>query len=871
MGEVYRARDPRLNREVALKLLPPELASEPERRERFEREARTLAALSHPNIVTIFSVEEAEGHHFLTMELVDGRALADVIPRAGLPLSRFFRIAIPLAEAVNAAHEKGIVHRDLKPGNIIVTQDDGVQVLDFGLAKQTALGEDAVDTQAPTQEATEAGRVMGTAPYMSPEQLQGLPATHCSDVFSLGIVLYEMATGHRPFEGRTSAELASSILKDAPAPVTELKAGLPRDLGRLVKHCLEKEPKKRFQSALDLANELDELQHELDSEVASTASQAASPRRAVTRRRWLLAGAAVVAAGLALVYLVPRRPEPPRVPEPERKRLVVLPFENLGSAEDVYFAAGMTEEITGRLARVAGLGVISRTSAVQYAQSGRTMKQIGEELGVGYVLEGTVRWDRGPAGAERVRISSQLIRVADDTHLWAETYDRVLDGVFEVQSEIAQKVTDQLGVALTGSGKGKGGLPPTDNLDAYQAYLRGRFYATRPHFTYENWDRAMEAYQQAADLDPDFALAHAHLARGHALLRYFRHDLTPARLQAAHDAAVRAAELAPDSPRVRLALGYYQLWAYRDVEKALEEFARAGEGQPDSAEVLNAKGSVFLLQGRWEEALDAFQRAFDLSPRDADLISEAAGVLWTIRRYPEAIAAADQAISLAPDSIWPYLYKTLAYWSWRGSATRTRAFLEALPTTEGGWERWAWYWQEIYEGRYRDALDRLESSSVGWIRIKILARPNSLFAAQAYALLGEHARARESYESARRSLEPEVRASPEDPRLRSALGIVYAALGRKEEAIREGIHATELLTRSMDGFYYLPYVVDLAHIYTLVGEEEAALDQIEHLLANPSWISAPFLEMDPRWSRLRHNPRFQALLDQYEASRRQAG
>jgi tetratricopeptide (TPR) repeat protein len=325
----------------------------------------------------------------------------------------------------------------------------------------------------------------------------------------------------------------------------------------------------------------------------------------------------------------------------------------------------------------------------------------------------------------------------------AETYDRILDGVFEVQSEIAQKVTDQLGVALTGPGKGKGGRPPTDNLDAYQAYLRGRYYATRPHFTYEDWDRAMAAYQRAADLDPDFALAHAHLARGHALLRYFRHDLTRGRLQAADDSAARAAELAPDSPRVRLALGYYQLWAYRDAEKALEEFALAGAGQPDNAEVLNAKGNIFLVQGRWEEALDAFQRAFALSPRDAELIAEAAGVLWTLRRYPESVAAADQAISLAPDTAWPYLYKALAHWSWRGSAGRSRTALEALPAAAEGWERWAWYWQETYEGRYRDALDRLESPSVGWIRIKILARPNALFAAQAYQLLDEPELARE--------------------------------------------------------------------------------------------------------------------------------
>ena len=294
-----------------------------------------------------------------------------------------------------------------------------------------------------------------------------------------------------------------------------------------------------------------------------------------------------------------------------------------------------------------------------------------------------------------------------------------------------------------------GGSDHTAELEAIEIPADEALTTGTVDIRYENWDRAMAAYQQAVDLDPDFALAHAHLARGHALLRYFRHDLTPERLLAADDAAARATELAPDSPRVRLALGHYHLWAYRDIEKALEEFELAGVVQPDNAEILNAMGSVFFIQGRWEEALDAYQRAFELSPREAELIASAGWALWTIRRYPEAIAAVDQAINLAPDSVWPYVYKTLALWSWKGSATRTRAVLEALPATLGGWERWAWYWQDVYEGRFRDALDRLETSADDWIRIKMFARPNALFAAQLYELLDEPEPARQSYEHAR--------------------------------------------------------------------------------------------------------------------------
>jgi tetratricopeptide (TPR) repeat protein len=231
------------------------------------------------------------------------------------------------------------------------------------------------------------------------------------------------------------------------------------------------------------------------------------------------------------------------------------------------------------------------------------------------------------------------------------------------------------------------------------------------------------------------------------------------------------------------------------------------------------------------------------------------------------VEAADQAINLAPDAVWPYLIKTFALWSWQGSARETRAVLEAMPTSEGGWQRWTWFWQEVFEGRYRDALIRLQSIPNGWIRIKILARPVELFSAQVHELLNEPELAVDEYERARMLLEAAVRESPEDPRLHSSLGIAYAALGRPEDALREGKRATELLPRFVDGFYYLPFAVDLAHIYTIVGEDEAALDQIEELLSNPSWVSASWLEMDPRWNRLRDNPRFQALLEEYRVEK----
>jgi serine/threonine-protein kinase len=860
MGVVYRAHDERLDRDVAIKVLPEEVASDPDRLSRFEREAKAVAKLDHPNILAIHDFGTEEGVAYAVMELLEGESLREAIRGGGLTHSKAVEYARSIADGLAAAHDKGIVHRDLKPENVFLTQGGRIKILDFGLAK-LMLPEQDLATETPTATLeTKPGSLLGTVSYMAPEQVQGKPADQRSDIFALGVLLYEMLTGHRPFGGTTTVETAAAILKEDPEAISVSSPGVPATLIGVVSKCLEKRPEDRFSSAHDLSLTLGAV----ESTVPATPVQ----ERSLISKRWPHVLAVVVAAVIALFFIFPpeglfERPaeEPSETTPP---RIVVLPFENLGSPDDEYFAEGMTEEITARLATVTGLQVISRTSARQYAGTDKPIPQIGRELDVGFVLEGTVRWARDKGGVSRIRITPQLIRADDDTHLWAETYDRVLDDVFEVQSEIAQKVTDQLGVALSGREKGGADLQPTDNLEAYQAYLRGRYWTTRPHFTYENWDRAMEGFQQAVDLDAEFALAHAELARGHALVRYFRHDLTPERLEAADASANRALELAPDNPYVHLNIGYYRLWGYRDIDGALAEFERADRDLTGSADVLEAMGDIYIIQGRWEEALAVYRQAFELNPRDVNMILGAGWALESLRRYPEALVAIDQAITLAPEAFWPHFYKALTLWGWHGDASETRVVLEALPSTTGGWERWSWYWQEMYEGRYEEALDRLESATEGWIRIKMWARPNAMFAAYVYGKLGDTEAATAAYETARGLLEAEVAASPEDPRLRSSLGIVYAVQGRREEAVREGKLACDLLPRSKDGFYYLPYVIDLAHIYTILGDNEAALEQLEYLLGNPSWISAPFLRMDPRWDPLHGDPRFAELLEKFD-------
>jgi TolB-like protein/Tfp pilus assembly protein PilF len=650
MGEVYRARDPRLKREVALKVLPAELASEPERLERFQREAETLAALNHPHIVTIHSVEKADDLHFLTMELVEGKTLTKVIPRGGLPLPRFFRIAIPLSEAVSAAHEKGIVHRDLKSGNVMVTDEDRIKVLDFGLAKLRYEAEVTEDSEAPTVPATDAGRVMGTAPYMSPEQVQGKAVDHRSDVFSLGIMLYEMATGDRPFQGDTSAELASSILRDTPASVTERKANLPRDLGRLIRHCLEKEPKKRFQSVLDLANELEELRQEVDTGEALVSSGAPiTAKRADGKRRvWLFGWAVVAAVALVVGYLQTRSPPEPPPAETalaERKMLVVLPFENLGAPEDAYFAAGMTEELTSRLARVSGLGVISRMSAVQYDRTGKTTKQLGDDLGVDFVLEGTVRWDRRAEALGRVRITPQLIRVADDTHMWADSYDRVLDDIFAAQSEIAQEVVEQLGVTLLPEEQKSVEARPTENIEAYNLYLQGRYIRFQWDETTDQLQSAADHFRRATENDPNFALAYAALAECYSYLAWV--DEVPG--EKAERAVEQALRLDDTLPDAYVALGQIREIHYHDWAGAEEAFKRAIELNPTLWNAHREYGWLLRRMGRYAESLIEMKRVHLLDPVSSLSNSNLAYSYVLMGGFDQAIEVLQKMVELYPE------------------------------------------------------------------------------------------------------------------------------------------------------------------------------------------------------------------------------
>ncbi|MCZ6649227.1 MAG: protein kinase, partial [Acidobacteria bacterium] len=642
MGVVWKALDISLNRHVAIKILPPDLMADNEWRQRFQREAEAAAALDHPNIAVIHQVGEQDGTPFIVMQLLQGKTLRQIIRQGPLSLKQWLRVAVGMAEGLAHAHKEGIIHRDLKPDNVMVTDDGQVRILDFGLAKALGRGEPGVGgirtmSARPSTtgaDLTRVGQQFGTLAYISPEQARGEPMDRRSDLFSLGVLLYEMASGRVPFTGKSEEEILKAIVTAEPEPPGENATALPADAERLLRKVLEKEPERRYQYADEIATDLRNLQRDLTSGRVPTLTGASGPGTspetsrslpARATRYWPLGVIAGLVIGLSLLGYIFMIDEPAQVSptvSAEHRKIVVLPFENLGDPENEYFAAGISEEITSRLAAVKGLGVISRKSALQYAGTDKSMAQIGQELGVDYVLEGTVRWARGPEGESRVRITPQLILVADDTQLWSEIYDEVIDDIFRVQSEIAASVIDHTGVVLQESQRQALEFKSTENIDAYQAYVVGLEYFRSPDESAETYQRQIDMFQRAIDLDPGYALAHAALSRAHAGFFHFGFDRTPGRQALARASMDRALELSPKHPQVQMALGMYYYWGYKDYDGALAAFAAAQEGMPSSAEPTEYVGYIRRRQGRWQESAADMEEALALNPMDPRLSQE---------------------------------------------------------------------------------------------------------------------------------------------------------------------------------------------------------------------------------------------------------
>jgi serine/threonine protein kinase/tetratricopeptide (TPR) repeat protein len=582
MGVVYEAEDTKLGRHVALKFLPAETAQDAASLERFQREARAASALNHPGICTVHEIDQHEGQHFIAMELLEGETLAERIRKGPFEIAPLLDLGIQVADALESAHAKGIVHRDLKPANIFVNSRGQAKILDFGLAKieRARPAGGGEHSEAPTavqpNELTTAGSTMGTVSYMSPEQARGQLTDARTDLFSLGTVLYQMATGTLPFQGETSAVVFEAILNREPAPIAQLNPALPAELGRILGRALEKDRNLRYQTATDLKTELLRLKRDTDS------------------------------GGRRGTDLHDSRPGSPA--KPTEKSVAVLYFENLsGVKEDEYFRDGITEDIITELLKIKTLKVFPRPTVLPYRDRPVTAQQVGRDLSAAFVLGGSLR----RAGA-RLRINTQLMDARTDFPVWSERYDREMADVFEVQDEIARRIAEALRVTLSPQEQEELAARPTGNLQAYDLYLRGKSYARR--LTRQDLEFALQMFENAVTLDPEFALAHA--ANAIFCAQYYANfQRDAAWAERARNAAEKAIALQPELPDVQVAQAWIR-YIGGELDDAIQRVRQAIGRKANCEGAYYLLGRALFAAGRYQEVADIAESAVESAGDD---------------------------------------------------------------------------------------------------------------------------------------------------------------------------------------------------------------------------------------------------------------
>jgi TolB-like protein/Flp pilus assembly protein TadD/tRNA A-37 threonylcarbamoyl transferase component Bud32 len=867
MATVHLALDVKHDRPVALKVLHPELAATlgPER---FQREIRFAARLQHPHILTVLDSGESAGQLWFTMPYVEGETLRARLARSRqLSIADALRIARETAAALDYAHRQGVIHRDIKPENILLSREGDTLVADFGIAR--ALGASSSDGGSGMTALTDTGMSLGTPAYMSPEQASGEREIDArTDVYSLACVLYEMLAGEPPFTGPTTQSILLRKFTETPRSLRAVRETVPPEVEVAVAKALARSPADRFASAAEFARALEAVPvAPAPSSAAPTLATTIPPpvRRPGLARRYAITFALLggFAIGLGVLFAWRRGHGAGDLEGTGTKRLAVLPFENLGDSSSEYFADGITDEVRGKLSALPGLQVIASRSSGEYKHTAKRLPEIARELGVDYVLIGKVRWEKGQGTANRVRVSPELVAVAGGipTTKWQQPFDASLTDVFQVQADIAGRVADALNLAIGSTQRESLKEKPTTNLAAYDAYLKGE--ATSQGIGVNDppsLRQAITYYEQAVALDSTFLLAWAQLARANAWY-YATGTPVPTAAQGAKRAAEHAVQLGPARPESQLALGFYHAMVRGEPAAALAAYETGLKAAPDNADLLTASALVEESLGRWDAALAHLKRAQALDPR-AVLTARrlAAAYIW-LRRYPEALAAAERALALAPTNLSVIEFRAMVPLA-QGDLPGARAVIAAAPPEVEPTALAAFfgvyadlYW--VLDDAQQQLLLRLPPSAFDDDRANW-----GLVLAQTYHLRGDLAKARAYADTAMHVFEEHIKAAPNDPQQHALLGVAMALLGRKADAIREGQRAVELLPASQDGFGGPYQQHQLARIYTLIGEPEKALDQLEAVLKVPYNLSPALLRIDPNFAPLRKNPRFQALTAQ---------
>jgi TolB-like protein/tRNA A-37 threonylcarbamoyl transferase component Bud32/Tfp pilus assembly protein PilF len=864
MGVIYRARQQHSRRIVAVKRIPADQVDSRETLARFRREAEAVASLDHPNILPIYEVSESEeGLPFFSMKFATGGSLRTAAPTLRKHPRQCVRVMAKVARAIAHAHGKGVLHRDLQPGNILLDENGEPMVSDFGLAKW--LNE--------TSDLTRTLETLGTPGYIAPEQAdcRATDLTSAADIYSLGAILFYLLTGRPPFVGPNVLHV---IHQAAATPAPRLRSIVPsldRDLETIVARCLESDPKARYHSADALA---DDLEHWLRHEPIRARRTGIFIRGGKWVRRnpttTALVAALVVLAAAIVGVMVWKNESPHPIPSVSGG-IAVLPFENL-SADPAYavFADGVQDEILSDLAKIADLKVISGTSAMQYkAGTKRNLRQIANELGVTHVVEGSVQ-----RGANRVRISAQLIDARTSRHLWQERYDRPLDNVFAIQSDIAHAIAVQLQAKLSPKEKVAIEERPTSDLAAYDLYLKAKELRYNARFNPARREKALfqavQLLEQAVARDPTFLLAHCQLASANDQIYFSNYDHTETRLALAQSSVDAAFRLQPDAGATHLAQANHFFWAYLNYPRAREELVKAQRELPNNAQVFQMFGQMNRWEGRWEEASQNLGRAVELDPRNSSTITDLLWVYMTLRKYEEADALAIRGQALEPRSPMVRTARAFIGLEARGDMASLRAVLDTIESEspQSAAEvadlsfRLARYERDATKGAR--ALANMPRE--GKIDMNYVPFPHTWYEGLLAKLRQDEAAARSAFAAARSETEKLVHAQPQNVRPLAVLALIHAELGDKEKAIREGRTACDMLPPTKDALDGVWLMTNLARIYALTGEKDLALEQLEAVMRLASGpLNGPSygdLHLNPEWDPLRGDPRFDKVVEE---------